>query len=378
MTAFLLTYAAVYGGMHAYLLWQATRSFSLGAFPCACLGLVFAALVAAPVLPRLLDRRDLTSLARPLAWVGYSWMAAAFWLFLLFVARDLWNLAAAGAARAFSSAPDASLPLRGSALLILLAVALAGLWGLREAGDIRLEEVTVPVPHLPPGSPPVRLAFLSDVHADLLVGERRLRKIADLVRQARPDVVLCGGDLVDATAEHLNALSGVLADLRPRLGKYAVTGNHEYYAGVRESERFEAAAGFRVLHGESVLLDGRLLLVGVDDPTATQLGLPATPAEGDLLPRAEARPAVVLLKHRPTVDAGSPGRFDLQLSGHTHRGQLWPFRYLVSLQYPLPDGLSAVGRGSFLYKGRGTGTWGPPLRFLAPPEVTLVVLVPGG
>ncbi|MBI5018280.1 MAG: metallophosphoesterase [Deltaproteobacteria bacterium] len=378
MFAFLLTYVAVYGGVHAYLFWQARRSFCLGALPGACLGVFFAAMVAAPILTRLLDRREVTVLARPLAWVGYSWMAAAFWLFLLFLSRDLWNLAAVGSARIFPAAPQAALPLRGSALAFLFAVLLAGFWGLREAGDIRLEEVTVHTPHLPPGSPPVRLAFVADVHADLLVGERRLQKIADLVRRAKPDAVLSGGDLVDASAAHLSSLSRIFADLRPRLGKYAVTGNHEYYAGVLQSERFAAAAGFRMLHGESVLVEGRLLLVGVDDPTARQMGLPATPPEGELLPREEARPAVVLLKHRPAVAAGSTGRFDLQLSGHTHRGQLWPFRYLVSLEYPLPDGLSSAGRGSVLYKSRGTGTWGPPLRFLAPPEVTLVVLVPAG
>lgn len=374
MTRFLLIFAAVYGGMHAFLFWQALRAFPLSAVSGALVALFFLGMVAAPVLTRWLDHRGLAALARPLAFVGYSWIAVAFWLFLLFAARDLWNLAAAGIARIAPGAACTFIPLRASAVAFIALVALAWLWGLHEANDIRLEEVTVRTPHLPAGSPSIRIAFVSDVHVDLLVGERKILEIARILDQARPDLVLSGGDLVDASAEREDGVARILAGIRPPLGKFAVTGNHEYYAGIERSEAFTRAAGFRLLHGESVTVGGRLVLVGVDDPTAAWSGLPGRANEDQLLPARPDRPAVVLLKHRPEVAAGSPGRFDLQLSGHTHRGQIYPFRYFVAIRYPLPDGLSAVGSGSWLYKGRGTGTWGPPLRVLAPPEVTLVTL----
>ena len=376
MTRFVLVFAAVYGGMHAYLLWQGRRSFALGPVATALVGLLFLVMVAAPVVTRLLDRQELVSMARPLGYVGYSWMAAAFWLFLLCAGRDLWNLAAAGAGWLVPGAARLAVPLRGSAFLFLAAVALAGLWGLREAWDIRLHEVTVRTPHLPAGSRPVRIAFISDVHVGLLTGERKLRKIAQIVEAARPDLLISGGDLVDGSAEHLDHVSRILAEIPAPLGKFAVTGNHEYYAGIEQSEAFTERAGFRLLHGEAVNIDGRLLVAGVDDPAAGQFRLASEPGEDELLPRGSDRSAVVLVKHRPAPSAGSLGRFDLQLSGHTHGGQIYPFRYFVALSYPLLDGLTEVGEGSYLYKGKGTGTWGPPIRFLAPPEVTLVVLRP--
>ncbi|MBI5443004.1 MAG: metallophosphoesterase [Deltaproteobacteria bacterium] len=376
MLRFFLIYAAVYGGMNAYLFRNIRRAFELGGIGSPLLGLFLAAMVAAPALVRVFEGRGLTLLARPAALLGYCWMAAALWLFVLFAGRDLWNLAVATFGHFAPSARRFALPLRGSALAFFAAALLAGLWGSHEARQIRLREVTLRLPRLPPGSRPVRILFVSDVHLDVLGGERTLRRVAELAEAAKPDVLLSGGDLVDAPAEHRGTSLELLRALPAPLGKYAITGNHEYYAGIREAERFTEDAGFRLLKGASVLLGERLLLVGVDDPAARQLDSRRTPGEDELLPQGADRPAVLLLKHRPEAERDSLGRFDLQLSGHSHGGQIYPFRYLSRLAYPLPDGLSEVGRGSLLYKGLGTGTWGPPFRLLAPPEVTLFVLAP--
>jgi uncharacterized protein len=381
LSTFLLLYTAVYGGMNAYLFLRLRQAFGFRPLAGSLLALFFAFMVAAPVLTRLLEKEAALSLARALGLVGYTWMGVAFWLVLLFWSIELWNLLARGAALVAPVAKNAVVPLRGAALGVLALTLFAVGAGVWEAEGLRLEETTVASAALPAGSPPIRIAFLSDLHVDHRTSERRLRKVVELVHRARPDLVLSGGDLVDGNTAHLGAFARVLAELSPPLGKFAVPGNHEHYVGIEASERFTEEAGFRMLRGASAVLElpggGRLLVVGVDDPASRRFAGSPTASEDDLLPPASSRPAVVLLKHQPLVDAGSLGRFDVQLSGHTHGGQIYPFRYFVRLRYPLPDGLSALGQGSLLYKGRGTGTWGPPFRLFARPEVTLVQLVPG-
>jgi predicted MPP superfamily phosphohydrolase len=156
---------------------------------------------------------------------------------------------------------------------------------------------------------------------------------------------------------------------------FAVTGNHEFYAGLPQALSFTEQAGFRLLRNEAISLDNALTLAGVDDPAALhgveRKGVP----EHDLLQGVSRGRFTVLLKHRPVMDTTSLGLFDLQLSGHVHKGQIFPFNLLTHLFYPVKMGFSTYANGSSLYVSRGTGTWGPPIRFLAPPEITVITLV---
>jgi predicted MPP superfamily phosphohydrolase len=170
-----------------------------------------------------------------------------------------------------------------------------------------------------------------------------------------------------------------LAAVRPPLGKYAIYGNHELYAereaGAGSSARLLEAGGFRVLRGEAVQV-GPIRLAGLDDPAERRFKTPSAIDEGVLLgPRGE-RTFTVLLKHRPEVAEATRGRLDLQLSGHTHRGQVFPFGLVVRLMSPRVSGLYALDGSAQLYVSRGTGTWGPPLRLLSRPEVTLFIIEP--
>jgi hypothetical protein len=158
--------------------------------------------------------------------------------------------------------------------------------------------------------------------------------------------------------------------IRPRLGKYAVTGNHEFYAGLAQALETIERSGFRVLRGEGVTLDGVVNIVGVDDPTGGN-----TIDEASLLGSIQNGIFTLYLKHRPEVLEESCGLFDLQLSGHAHRGQIFPFRFLTGMVYPMQNGLYDLASGSKLYTSRGSGTWGPPIRVLSPPEITIIELV---
>ncbi len=378
MFLFLAVFLGIYGGVNLYLYWKARQAFGLAGWPGAVLAAVLILMVLGPVLSAVLDRRGHAAAARPLAWVVYVWMAAAMWLFFLSLGRDLWNGLAALLARFLPAAAALAVPARGWAVLMAAVVMAAGLWGLREARDIRLTRVTIGAPGLPPEAPSLKVLHISDFHLGLLVGEASLARVIRLAKEAAPDILVSSGDLVDGTAIHFNHLAEMLETVKPPLGKWAVTGNHEYYAGLEEALAFHRAAGFSMLRGESVTPAPGFLLAGVDDPTGREMGLGPVARSAAVLPEGDGRGFRLLLHHRPEPEADAIGRFDLQLSGHTHRGQIYPFNYLVRLAHRYLAGQFDLGRGSRLYVSRGTGTWGPPVRLGSPPEVILYTIVPGG
>jgi predicted MPP superfamily phosphohydrolase len=374
---FFLVATAIYGSVHAYLWWKAVRQLGLRGPAALVLALAFAALVVGPFLGRLL--RDGSALFNAVELVTFLWMGTAFYLFVLHLGADLWNL---GAATVRLVAPAVGPPaLGGPRLFWGLAAATALIVGYAavEAQDVRIRTIEVPTAKLAPGTPPVRVVQVSDIHLGLLVGPRRLSGILERVREARPDLLVATGDMLDAVGAHLDPLAAMWRSVAPRLGKYAVTGNHEYYSGIPGAMAFLDGAGFRVLRDETAIIPGVANLVGKEYLAPAALaGAPAHPRPlAELLRETDPRLFTLLLKHLPTgfEEEAAPLGVDLQLSGHTHDGQMFPFRWLVRLSFRHMAGLARAG-ASLLYVSRGTGTWGPPLRFLAPPEVTLFELVP--
>jgi hypothetical protein len=195
-----------------------------------------------------------------------------------------------------------------------------------------------------------------------------------MVRDANPDIFVVTGDLVDAQINHLPGLADMLREVTVKYGKFAIMGNHEYYAGPEKSRAFIQEAGLTLLRDEAVTA-GPITIVGVDDRTAVQLHVGHPASENKLLSGLPRDKFILFLKHQPRIDPNTIGLFDLQLSGHTHKGQIFPFTLLTRLSFPLNAGSYDLGKGSLLHVSRGTGTWGPPIRFLAPPEVTIIELV---
>jgi len=206
------------------------------------------------------------------------------------------------------------------------------------------------------------------------VRRERLERVVAQISAASPDILVSTGDLVDGEINRLTGLAELLTDIKPRYGKYAVIGNHEAYAGLRKALTFTEKAGFRVLRGESAVAGGLVNIAGVDDPVIRRISNEAPASEKRLFETLDRGRFTLLLKHRPAVEKESLGLFDLQLSGHVHKGQIFPFNLLTHLFYPVKMGYSRYPKGSALYVSRGTGTWGPPIRFLAPPEVTVIEL----
>jgi hypothetical protein len=220
------------------------------------------------------------------------------------------------------------------------------------------------------------LLQISDLHLGNLLGRRWLKHLIDRVNGMKPDIVVIAGDLVDGNVGRVEPLRQVLQELHAPLGVWAVTGNHEFYAGVERSVRLLEGAGFKVLRDRHELAAPGLVMAGVDDLTARrQFG-----SEDHAIGKALAnRPqgATILLSHSPwQPEKAAVAGSGLMLSGHTHNGQVWPFNYFVRMRYPLLSGRYEVN-GMTAIVCRGTGTWGPRMRLWQPSEMVRIKLKAG-
>jgi len=354
-----------YAGMQVYALRAAYLGLALNSTWLAPLSAWVLLMTFFPFLLWRLERGGWHRLATAGAWLGYGWMGVVFLFFWVALALEGVGRVTHGVGALSASG--------GFALALALTFAIAA-YGVFAATRPRIERVPLATSKLPAARTPLRIALISDVHLGALVGERALRRILKRLATLNADIVVSSGDLVDGQADRLNRLLPLLAALRPPLGKFAVIGNHECYVGLDHALDFHRRAGFTVLRGTAVDVTPELSIAGVDDPAVAGFGQRAGLDERAALAAIDASRFSILLKHQPVVTPDGEPRADLQLSGHVHQGQIFPFNLLVRLVYSQPMGLSALPGSGHLYVSRGTGTWGPPMRVLAPPEITLFVL----
>lgn len=383
MPIFLISFLSLYGGIHVYAFLRMRESFLPGNMTTTTLAGWMALMTVAPLLVRLAEGEGLERTARLMAWPSYIWMGSIFIFCAALAAADTLRAAAWLSHRIFKSAFPGFLTAAITCEIALFFALLASCYALYEAGKIRTEQVTITTHKLPPDVDSIRIVQISDVHVGLLFRESRLESVLEAVRAARPDVLVSTGDLVDGrlsredAISQLNQMAAMISAVPTKIGKFAVTGNHEYYAGLDQAMEFTRRAGFTVLHNQSITLSEGITISGVDDPAGQRSGTPAaSPSETELLLAVPAQRFQLLLKHRPVVPSSSDGHFDLQLSGHVHKGQIFPFNLLVLLKFPIPCGTTETGQHSMIHVSRGSGTWGPPMRLLAPPEVTIIDIVP--
>ncbi len=374
MSLFLLTFLLIYGSVHAYALLKVKAAFALGWGTTLPFLPLLALLLFAPILTYLLERHGLETAARVFAFVGYTWMGLLFLFMTLNLAADAVTLATRiGSAVAGGNGNRGAVAFDGRrTILFLAALAVSlGAYSAFEASRIGVVRLRIVTDKLPASVPRLRIAQISDLHLGLINRHRMTRAVAEILRDASPDLLVSTGDLVDGRIDHIPGLAEIFRAVPAPRGKFAVTGNHEYYAGLPQALSFTRRAGFTVLRDDDADVSGILRFAGVDDPAAP-FGNASDSAEGRILDGPSPAPFTVLLKHRPALRPASAGKFDLQLSGHTHGGQIFPFRFVSRLAYPLGAGDHPVEGGGTLHVSRGTGTWGPPMRFLAPPEITII------
>jgi predicted MPP superfamily phosphohydrolase len=409
LSVFLLVILLVVGLIHFYLWRRLVRDTTrpgrwrrAGTATTVVLALLPVATIAGRVLP--LEQQ------RILAWPGYLWLSVMFLALSTLVALELPRLALrrwAMRGEAAAAEPVAAEPVLVEAgeskgtlqhedvhegappsgvpdpsRRLLLARSLAVVAGLTAVGTTaagvhtamgppRLARRQITLNKLPRRMDGFRIAVVSDIHLGPLLGRAHTQRIVDTINRLDADVVAVVGDLVDGSVAELGSAAAPLAGLRSRRGSFFVTGNHEYFSGFHEWVDEVGRLGLRVLRNERVEIDG-VDLAGVNDVTGAAMG--DGPDYGRALADRDRAKPVVLLAHQPVqVREAQRHGVDLQLSGHTHGGQIFPFGYLVRLQQPVIAGYARFG-DTQLYVTRGAGFWGPPVRVGAPPDITMIEL----
>jgi uncharacterized protein len=362
--------------LHIYVGVRLLPALPIGLLGRALGGLLLGASFAVIILGAQARRRQDSSFAANLAWLGSLDGGFFSSLAVLTVLRDIFL----GPALFFVSRPEAAMLESASAIAVPLLAVLATVLGFIDARRRpRVVDVAVSLRGLSPALVGFTIAQISDVHVGPTIKRDFLGGIVDIVNSLGVDLVAITGDLVDGSVEQLGVHVEPLSRLRARHGVYFVTGNHEYYSGASAWIAELRRLGLHVLLNQHVVLrhDGApLLLAGVtdfsagafdpgqrSDPEAALAGAPA-----NLRPR-------VLLAHQPrSAAAAADAGFDLQLSGHTHGGQFWPWNLFVRLQQPFTAGLHRLGN-LWVYTSRGSGYWGPPKRLGVPSEIARIRLV---
>lgn len=391
---FIVVLCAVLGLMHLYL-WKRlvkdpTRPGRTRLILTAVLLALAVLLVAALILPRMIGPAE----SGWVAWPGYLWFGVAAYLFLTLLVLEPVRLALRRWVRRQPSEPpgDAENVVDATALnrRMFLArasaaaagaasVGLVGFGAATALGPPDLLRVPVRLRNLDPAFTGFRIAVVSDIHLGPLSGRAHTERIVQMINEATPDLVAIVGDVVDGTVAQLGSAAEPLRDLVSREGTFFVTGNHEYFVDdpfewLRELERLDIQS----LRNENTVLRrgaGVLNLAGVNDLAGESYS--DAPDFDAALTGLDAAGPTILLAHQPVMVAEAAARgVDLQLSGHTHGGQMWPFHYLVRAVQPSLAGLSTVDETQ-LYVTRGAGFWGPPVRVGAPPDITVLSLHSG-
>jgi predicted MPP superfamily phosphohydrolase len=381
---FLLVALLLLGGIHYYLWLRLVRDTALPAPWRASATMALFLLALSGPASMLLVRQLPPGSGQVLKFTAFLWMGLMFLLLVLLLVSDGVRLVSIAGAKALSQPALLEDPQRRVLLARLLGAGivagtlLLGAVGMHRAlGRPVVLRARIPLRRLPRALDGTTIVQLSDLHIGPTLGRDWVEDLVARVNALSPDLVAITGDLVDGSVPHLRDTVAPLAALRARYGVYFVTGNHEYYSGAEAWVRELSRLGIRVLRNERVRIgseDASFDLAGVDDFRARGLAR----GHGADLPRAlagvDAQRELVLLAHQPkqVFEAARLG-VGLQLSGHTHGGQIWPFRYLVRLQQPFLAGLERV-ENTFLYVSQGTGFWGPPMRVGTVSEISHITL----
>ena len=370
------TIFALYCTSHLYVFFCLRRAFGGGFWQIPAL--LWLAAMVFPWLWRF--GRSLGKTGESIQMLSFAWMGLFIFLLYCLIACDLAALLArvlAFAAQAESMRNLASFLNPESYVPMALGAApLLFCYGLHEARTPRIIQVGLTTPKLPAEASPLRIVGVSDLHLSGFIGSRTLRRMAKKISAQHPDILIIAGDLADTDLSAREEEAAILRAIPAPLGKFAVTGNHELYRGLEMSLEFMKKSGLRVLRGQTAEAGG-IIIAGVDDSAFAGRFTPDTTDVMRVLDMVPKDRFVLLLNHRPHHPKAALGLFDLQFSGHTHGGQFWPGRFLVRRRHGVDQGLNRLGSGrqsGLMFVSNGLGFWGPPIRFLAPPEIVVITV----
>jgi uncharacterized protein len=329
------------------------------------------------ILGRVLENYWLSHVSDVFVWIGSFWLAALTYFFFAVLVIDILRVSNA----IIPWFPDAITadPVRSTRFIFWSVTSLVAL--LVVAGHInarfpRIHRITVPIAKHADDPRPVRLALISDIHLGTIVGRSRLQSIVRHLEDLNPDLILLAGDIVD---EDLGPVikentGEILRTIHAPMGVFGITGNHEYIGGAARAVAYLEEHGITMLRDSIAVLSNGITLVGREDRSSRQFGGERRKDLATLLAGVRHDRPIVMMDHQPfDLDSVVAAGVDLQLSGHTHHGQLWPFNHITNMVYEQSWGYLRKGATQF-YVSSGVGSWGPPVRIANRPEIVEITL----
>ncbi|MCF7811157.1 metallophosphoesterase [bacterium] len=338
--------------------------------------ILFTGILAFPIGRALIGSGFAPSIGKIFVWIGSFWLAVMFYGLLICLLVDLVKLIDT----LTGWLPQWILDNKIRSGRLIFSISMITIIMLLTGGFIRslypkMPEYTVELDNLPEEIEDYRVLMFSDSHLGTIVGPKRLKRIVAQVNEQYPDLVLIVGDLLDESGAHLTWAPEYLSQIEATDGAFAVTGNHEFYAGVKEFDELLHEAGITLLMNQTTVIDGKLVLIGLEDEeghkdfNTQKVTIKKLVKEG-----GSANLPIILMHHTPRrLKEAEEAGVDIMLSGHVHRGQIWPAGYIAEAVYGVKTGLSEIGTMKFLLT-TGVGTWGPPVRIGATPEIVTLVL----
>lgn len=328
------------------------------------------------VAGRILENWFINFFSSALIWIGSIWLGALAYFVLFYLIFDIVRLIL----KIFKIQPiwfvfDEKNRFKIGIMVVILVfiIVIGGIINVFYPVTKTLD-ISIPKRSLK-NNKTIRMLVVSDIHLGTLVGEKRFEKLVETVNITKPDIVLFAGDIVDEDVAPVikNDMGDSLLKIKPPLGFYGITGNHEYIGGVESSVDYLTKNGIKILRDNFVLIDNSFYLVGREDKSSDRMGGKSRKNINELFEKIPNDLPIILLDHQPwdLKSVAELNRVDLQISGHTHNGQLWPFNYIVKMIYEIAYGYGKIANTHF-YVSNGYGTWGPPLRVGNRPEIVIM------
>ena len=328
ITAFLI----LYGLLHLYFYSKLNRAIDMSTISNLLVIIALCFLLLSPIFIYMLTNTEHFLLTNILAHIGFIWMGGLFLFFSFNLLVDIYRVIIHVSDRIFSPNLLRYIPGdRITFLVTLLIIAGILIYGRFEAENIAVERIELRTAKLPPQVSYLRIVQITDIHFSTLNGVKFAQKIGRIIKGLHPDILVSTGDLIDSGLVDKEGVVSLFRCIKTTYGKYAIAGNHEFISGIKKAVEFTEKAGFSVLRNEGIMVDDFLNIAGVDDPAGKRFGALSSVSEDNVLASFSRDTLNIFLKHQPKIENKSLGKFYLQLSGHTHNGQILPFTLITSL-----------------------------------------------
>ena len=375
---FLSIVLSIYTLVNWYIYVRSSPLFAGTSFKIIGTNIVFWVIVFAYPLGRILERLINTDLSIFFVKLGSFWLGAMLYLFLIFLFVDMVRVI--NHYLPFINILDfkANPTYRFTIIKIVYALsAIIIVIAIVNARIPRINHFNINTGKSLGLNKPLRIVAVSDIHLGTLISNNRLSTLVEMINSQNPDIVLLAGDVFDEdiTSVINNGLGKYFEQIKSRLGIYAITGNHEYFGGVEKKINYLKAHGVKVLRDSTILIENSFYLIGRDDRQSNYSTGRQRKSINELVESRDKTKPIILLDHQPfKLNESAENGIDLQISGHTHHGQLWPFNYITNAIYEVSSGYKKIGNTQFIVSN-GYGTWGPPMRLGNRPEILVIDLM---